>query len=225
MPKNVWTGLVLLFSAGSFLYVAAVHVLPDVMNDPASSINDAYALGPPTTGPFGLRPPQVRRQWRRRTGRSTGGQGGSVHKRVEVACMGVGLERNACCWSRPIFPLSLSPCSHPRAPIPVLPYPCSQTRAPSPPLPSPHVPWIGEERLLLVAGPCFRAPSPCSHPRAPSPHLPSLHLPFSTPSPHTRLFRRPPLTRPFPAPAQVRGVSIVLGMLTPLLLTGHGHGH
>ena len=99
MPKNVWTGLVLLFSAGSFLYVAAVHVLPNVMNDPASSINDAYALGPPTTGPFGLRPPQVRRQWRRRTGRLTGGQGGSVHNRVEVVWSGAGLERNACCWS------------------------------------------------------------------------------------------------------------------------------
>jgi zinc transporter ZupT len=31
-PQHIWTGLVLLFSAGSFLYVATIHVLPEIMS-------------------------------------------------------------------------------------------------------------------------------------------------------------------------------------------------
>jgi zinc transporter 9 len=30
-----WTGMLLLFSAGSFLYVATMHILPEIYNDPA----------------------------------------------------------------------------------------------------------------------------------------------------------------------------------------------
>lgn len=36
-PQHVWTGAVLLFSAGSFLYVATVHVLPEVRQPPSAS--------------------------------------------------------------------------------------------------------------------------------------------------------------------------------------------
>lgn len=45
LPKNVWTGLVLLFSAGSFLFVAAAHVLPEIRRERASDQDDAFALG------------------------------------------------------------------------------------------------------------------------------------------------------------------------------------
>ena len=31
-PQHIWTGLVLLFSAGSFLYVATIHVLPEIIS-------------------------------------------------------------------------------------------------------------------------------------------------------------------------------------------------
>jgi len=32
-PQHIWTGLVLLFSAGSFLYVATIHILPEIADD------------------------------------------------------------------------------------------------------------------------------------------------------------------------------------------------
>jgi solute carrier family 39 (zinc transporter), member 9 len=31
-----WTGVVLLFSAGTFLYVATIHILPEIYNNPSS---------------------------------------------------------------------------------------------------------------------------------------------------------------------------------------------
>jgi len=49
LPKNVWTGLVLLFSAGSFLFVAAAHVLPEIRRERATDQDDAFALGRPAS--------------------------------------------------------------------------------------------------------------------------------------------------------------------------------
>jgi hypothetical protein len=63
LPKHVWTGLVLLFSAGSFLYVAAVHVLPDVMRDADGGAEaEVYALAATAQAPLGLSRSQVRRR-------------------------------------------------------------------------------------------------------------------------------------------------------------------
>lgn len=41
---NPITGLALLFSGGTFLYVATVHVLPDVISSGTSSHGDTYQL-------------------------------------------------------------------------------------------------------------------------------------------------------------------------------------
>jgi len=48
IPQNIWTGLVLLFSAGSFLYVATIHVLPEISEDHSHS-NPADRVKKPLT--------------------------------------------------------------------------------------------------------------------------------------------------------------------------------
>lgn len=41
----MWTGIVLLFSAGSFLYVAAVHVLPEMMHETKAAVRSGGRSG------------------------------------------------------------------------------------------------------------------------------------------------------------------------------------
>ena len=58
MPRAAWTGLVLLFSAGSFL---SVHVLPEVLRHLDGGADTAYALPTPPSGPLALKATTVRR--------------------------------------------------------------------------------------------------------------------------------------------------------------------
>jgi hypothetical protein len=45
VPQQIWTGLVLLFSAGSFLYVSTIHIMPELLN--RDSPDTDISAGPP----------------------------------------------------------------------------------------------------------------------------------------------------------------------------------